>query len=116
MKLPAVGEAEVPEAKMVLYLLNPEHRSGKSKARFFAGHGFAAQRWQELAEALRRHARENDVSKQEATPLGERFVVEGPMTLADGGIAGIRAVWFIEAGERRPRFVTAYPLRRRKQL
>lgn len=116
MKLPAVETAEVPEAKIVLYLLNPEHRSGKGKARFFAGHGFGAERWQELAEALRRHARENDVCKQEATPLGLRLVVEGPMMLADNAIAEIRAVWFIEAGERRPRLVTAYPLRRRRQL
>jgi len=38
------------------------------------------------------------------------------MTLADGAVAGIRSVWFIEAGERRPRFVTAYPLRRTTQL
>src|SRR5438477_8959169 len=30
-------------------LLNPNHRSGKSKARFFAGHGYATERWQELA-------------------------------------------------------------------
>ena len=33
MKLANVNEAEVPWAKIVLYLLNPEHRSGKGKAR-----------------------------------------------------------------------------------
>jgi hypothetical protein len=48
MKLPLVDAAEVPEAKIMLYLLNPEHRSGKSKARFFAGHGFTTERWQDL--------------------------------------------------------------------
>jgi hypothetical protein len=113
VKLPAVNRAEVPEAKIVLYLLNAEHRSGKGKARFFSGHGFRPEQWQGLAEALRRHARENDVAKEETTPLGVRFVVEGPMTLADGAVAGIRSVWFIEAGERTPRFVTAYPLRQK---
>ena len=116
MRLPAVNEAEVPQTKIVLYLLNPEHRAGKGKARFFAGHGFTPERWQTLAEALRQHARENEVSKQEATLLGTRWVVEGSMLMADGSVAGIRTVWFIEAGERTPRFVTAYPLKRSKQV
>ena len=116
MKLPEVNKAEVPKVKIVLYLLNPEHRSGKGKARFFSSHGFTTGQWQGLAEARRQHARENEVAKEEATPLGVRFVVEGPMLLANGAVAGIRSVWFIESGERTPRFVTAYPLRKRKQI
>jgi hypothetical protein len=116
MKLPLVNEAEVPRAKIVLYLLNPDHRSCKSKARFFAGHGYATERWQELAAVLHIHARENDVVKQETTPLGLRLVVEGPLTLRDGVVAQIRSVWFIESGERVPRLATAYPVRQRKQI
>ncbi len=52
MKLPFANEAEAPRAKIVLYLLNPEHRSGKGKARFFASHGFAVEDWQKLAAAV----------------------------------------------------------------
>ena len=98
-----------------LYLLNPEHRSGRSKARFFSGHGYAPERWEEMAEALRTHGRENEVAKQETTPLGVRLVVEGPLTLRDGVVAEIRSVWFIESGERVARLATAYPLRQRKR-
>lgn len=116
MKLPLVNEAEVPRAKIVSYLLDPNHRSGKSKARFFAGHGYAIERWEELAGALRTHASQNEVVKQETTPLGLRLVVEGPLTLCDGVVAQIRSVWFIESGERVPRLATAYPLSQRKQL
>ena len=116
MKMPLVNEAEVPRAKIVLYLLNPEHRAGKGKARFFASHGFAVEDWQKLADALRQHAREHEITKEETVPLGVRFVVEGDMTMPDGAVAGIRAVWFIESGERTPRFVTAYPLKRKKQV
>ncbi len=76
--LPTNPETEVPKARTVLYLLNPEHRSGKSKARFLSGHGYTAETWQELAETLRAHARQNQVARQEPTPLGVRFVVEGP--------------------------------------
>jgi hypothetical protein len=115
MKLPLAIEAEVPRAKIVSYLLNPDHRAGKGKARFFASHGFAVEHWEQLADALRRHAREQEITKQESVPLGTRFVVEGGMTMPDGAVATVRTVWFIESGERAPRFVTAYPLRRKKQ-
>ena len=116
MKLPLENEAEVPRAKIVHYLLNPEHRAGKGKARFFASHGFAVEDWQRLANALRQHSRDHDIAKKETTPLGVRFVVEGDMTMPDGTVAGIRAVGFIERGEWAPRFVTAYPLKRKKQV
>ncbi len=116
MKVPRIDEAEVPRAKVVLYLLNPEHRAGRSKARFFSGHGYAAERWEELAEALRTHGRQNEVVKQERTPLGVRLVVEGPLALRDGVVAQIRSVWFIESGERTARLVTAYPLRQRRRI
>jgi uncharacterized protein DUF6883 len=116
MKLPLANEAEVPRAKIVLYLLNPEHRAGKGKARFFASHGFGVEDWQKLADALRQQARDHEITKEEMTPLGARFVVEGDMTMADGAVAAVRAVWFIERGERIPRFVTAYPLKRKKQV
>jgi hypothetical protein len=114
MKVPFIDEAEVPRAKIVLYLLNPEHRAGRSKARFFSSHGYAAERWEEMAAALRKHGRENEVAKQEPTPLGVRLVVEGPLALRDGVVAQIRSVWFIESGERVARLATAYPLRQRK--
>ena len=116
MKLPLADEAEVPRAKIVLYLLNPEHRAGKGKARFFASHGFDVDDWETLAEALRQHACNHEITKEETVPLGLRFVVEGDMTMPDGAVAGVRAVWFIERGERTPRFVTAYPLKRKKQV
>jgi hypothetical protein len=116
MKLPLADRAEVPKAKIVLYLLNPEHRAGKGKARFFASHGCNVDDWETLAKALRQHACGHEITKEEATPLGARFVVEGDMPMPDGAVAGVRAVWFIERGERTPRFVTAYPLKRKKQV
>jgi hypothetical protein len=69
MRLPVAEEAEVPMAKVVRYLLNPSHRSGKSKARFFLGHGFTADHWQRLAAALRDHAKDNEITKRERTPI-----------------------------------------------
>ena len=56
MKLPDVEKAEVPEAKVVRYLLSITHRAGKSKASFFMEFGFDPDRWEKLAAALKQHA------------------------------------------------------------
>jgi hypothetical protein len=65
MKLPNAQSAIVPERKVTHYLLNPAHVAGGSKARFFLRFGFAAAEWRQLAEALLRHARENEVTATE---------------------------------------------------
>ena len=97
MKVPLADEGEVPQAKIVLYLLNPEHRAGKAKARFFASHGFAVEDWHKLADALRQHARDHEITKEETTPLGVRFVLEGDMTMPDGTVAGVRPYGLLSA-------------------
>jgi hypothetical protein len=58
MKLPNAHLAVVPERKMALYLLNPAHPAGGSKAAFFLSFGFIVSEWQRLAGALLQHARE----------------------------------------------------------
>ena len=44
MKLPDVEKAEIPEAKVIRYLLSTAHRAGKSKASFFMEFGFRPER------------------------------------------------------------------------
>jgi hypothetical protein len=55
VKLPNPDKLIVEREKIVDYLLNPAHRYGASKGRFFATFGFSADKWQELAAALRVH-------------------------------------------------------------
>ena len=114
MPLPQAEIAEVPRAKIVEYLLSLTHRDGRGKAIFFLGYGFSPDRWEVLAEALRQHALKNDITKVEMTPFGQRFVVEGSLLAADGRTPNVRTVWFLDEGETRPRFVTAYPLEAEK--
>jgi Domain of unknown function (DUF6883) len=67
MKLPGVEKSEVPEKKVVGYLLSTTHRAGKGKASFFMEFGFESDRWEELATALKQHAMDNDVVLEEKT-------------------------------------------------
>jgi hypothetical protein len=55
MKLPNAPQARVDRDKVTDYLLNPAHRYGASKARFFMQFGFTLERWEVLADALRQH-------------------------------------------------------------
>jgi len=113
MKLPNVGRAIVPRAKIVDYLLSPTHADGASKAAFFLRFGFAASEWETLANALLRHARETEVTRTKDSPFGKRYMIEGIIHAPDGRTPFVRTIWFVEAGEDTPRFVTAYPLKER---
>jgi hypothetical protein len=112
MKLPNREHAVVPRKKMVDYLLSTTHRDGRHKAVFFSGFGYGADKWEDLANALVRHASDHEVAKQEDSPFGTRYVIEGILVMADGRDAFVRTVWFIDTGADTPRFVTAYPLQR----
>ena len=67
MKLPNADAALVEEVKVTKYLLNPGHRYGASKARFFAQFGFRVEAWEQLALALREHGRQNEVRRVRET-------------------------------------------------
>ncbi len=110
MKLPNAEQAIVPERKVTLYLLNPAHPVGGSKAAFFLCFGFTAGEWQVLAATLQRHARENEVVETEETPHGIRYAVDGPMKAPGGTSLNVRSAWFMDPGSDAPRFVTAHPL------
>lgn len=110
MKLPHLDQVSVPQSKIVDYLLSPTHPEGRSKALFFARFGFTLEACDFLADALRRHAAEHEVAKEETSPFGTRYVVEGILRTPSGRTPRIRAVWFIDGGANVPRFVTAYPL------
>jgi hypothetical protein len=63
IKLPNAQRAVVEQEKIVDYLLNPAHRYGANKARFFAQFGFRPEAWEVLPVALRVHGDENEVTK-----------------------------------------------------
>ena len=110
MKLPNGDQAVVEQAKICEYLLNPAHRFGASKARFFAEFGFTLDAWELLALALKEHGRDNEVAKSKQTGFGPRYEVEGELGAPDGRRPRIRTVWQVDAGEITPRLITAHPM------
>ena len=110
MKLPQADALIVEQEKITDYLLNPAHRYGASKARFFAAFGFRAESWEIFAQALREHGQSHDVTRVIETRFGPRYEVEGELSAPDGRYPRVRTVWQLGAGEAAPRLITAYPL------
>ena len=110
MKLPDADGAIVEREKIVDYLLNPTHRYGATKARFFSAFGFRADKWETLAEALLLHGQTQEVKRSRETSFGPRYEVEGRLRAVDGRAPRVRSVWQRDEGTVAPRLITAYPL------
>ena len=110
MKLSNAEELIVERDKIFDYLLNPLHRYGAAKERFFTSFGFRADSWQILAEALREHGRTHEIVRAYETGFGTRSIVEGELNTPDGRRPRVRSVWQFDEGTIAPRLITAYPL------
>ena len=113
MKLINAHAAQIPKAKIVKYLLSSTHRAGKSKAAFFKRFGFTEKDWEKLLQALRRHAMDHSVVEIEETSFGTRYIIDGILIAPNGLRLNIRSAWFMDRGKKEPRFITAYPLRKK---
>lgn len=66
MKLPKGASAIIPMAKLVGYCLNPNHSSGKHKARVFASVlGIKADNAKDLRQLIAQAALEGDIVQRE---------------------------------------------------
>jgi hypothetical protein len=107
--LPNADLAIVPDEKVRDYLLSPDHRIGRSKARFFSALGFTPEAWPRLRDALLAHAREGTATRGEATVFGQKYTVRGIVEGPSGRAAAVVSAWIVPRGEAAPRLVTAYP-------
>jgi len=108
--LPNREQAYIPEPKLSKYVLSETHAVGKAKAKYFRSLGYTEANANELADALLMIAKSEGVSKKVTTPYGTKYIVEGELVTPSGTTARIRTVWVVEPHDKRPRFVTAYPV------
>jgi hypothetical protein len=107
--LPNAEHAIIDRAKLEDYLLSFSHPVGRFKARFFAGLGFSADRWDILERAFRVQHLSQDADAGVADGFGQPFTIRAILQGPTGRSSVVVSVWFLRAGETMPRFVTAYP-------
>jgi len=110
MQLPNADKAVVDQKKIQEYLLSTTHPDGWSKAQFFLGIGFEAEKWHVFAVSLRRHGQDNSVTDVVESAYGIRYTVDGDLKSPSGHRVRVRTVWIVEKDRKIPRLITAYPL------
>lgn len=107
MKLPNSAQAEIPMQKLLSYCLNPDHPSGKHKARLFASMlGITAENADTLRQLIQTAAVEGEVAQQATTPFGQQFKVD--WTVPDTEDIRLRTIWEITPTNPNPRLISAF--------
>ncbi len=109
MRLPNPDRAWIPREKLTTYLLSTTHPVGSAKAGFFRSFGFNDQNVELLEEELLLVAHTREVVAMTDSAYGTKYEVDGNLGTPSGRTVTVRTVWIVEAGERNPRFVTAFP-------
>jgi len=109
MKLPNRENVFVPLAKLRDYLLSETHTDGRSKARFFRAVGFDEASVDLFAQSLLNIAHDENVIGIVTSRHGVKYVIDGRLHTPSGSFVRVRTIWIVDAGQDKPRFVTAYP-------
>ena len=109
MKLPNTDHAIIDPVKLYGYLLSTSHPIGRFKASFFARLGYTAANWEALDAALREQHLTQSANLVGATVHGRKYEIRAILKGPTRQSAVVLSVWIIRAGERAPRFITAYP-------
>ena len=90
------------------YLLDAEHKRGKSKAALLRLFGYTPENWQVLETDLRQYHLMADVMTVRETAYGNRYEVRAFLHTPDGRSLMVRTIWQIDTGTAYPRFITLF--------
>jgi hypothetical protein len=107
MKLPNGEQAEIAMEKLINYCLNPEHSSGKHKARVFKSRlGITQENAALLLSMIRLAAIEGKVVQQAQTDFGQQFKVD--WTIPDQEGMQLRTIWEVTSANANPRLISTF--------
>jgi hypothetical protein len=109
----AIVEVDLPEAKFIRYLLNPDHKDGAGKAKYFREVlAIGADDWRYLAAQLYEGLRRTEFSELKVKTwedgFGASFNCVLPITGLNGRIAQVFTNWIMRPGQI-PQLSTARP-------
>ena len=99
------------EGKLKGYALNPEHPTGKHKARVFkAALGFTQEDAENLERQIREQVKVCEWKESKKTDFGKKYTVDVKVLGNNGKTATVRTGWIIGVNESSPRLTSAYVL------
>lgn len=111
MLLPNTARAIIAPEKIHRYLLSSRHPLGRHKAAFFQSLGYSRDKWEALADDLRKFL-VFEANETQASRYGRKFEIRGALHGPNGASADVVTIWMLRYREDFPRFVTAYPEKR----
>ena len=102
----------IARSKVERYLLSESHPVGGAKARYFRSRGYGVEDPARLEQDLLEVASKGEVTSEERTKWGTKYVVVGEIVAPDGHSLFLTTVWLLRDATG-PELVTAYPQTRR---
>jgi hypothetical protein len=112
--LPNREQARIDPRKLRDYVLNEHHEIGRHKAAFFAQMGYAAERWQELEQDIRRQHLTRPAEPGQPSAYGQKYTITAVLTGPRGEPRWVTSVWIVRHGSDVPELVTLEPAARQK--
>jgi hypothetical protein len=108
-RFPPDTEVDIPDEKLLSYILSEAHPVGKWKAGFFRRFGIDSKNFDVLRSQLVDVLLNNDIVQEFENPYGIKYVVDGIVRVPSGAVLELRTVWARDKGSTTVRFVTTYP-------
>jgi hypothetical protein len=106
--LPNAKNAVVDIRKLRDYSLNPNHSTGKDKARLFSSIlGMTAENAEELRQIILEQVKIQEACLNKSDQHGQRYYVDFTL-IRENKSANIRSCWIIEPGSDFPRLTSCY--------
>lgn len=108
--LPNAENAVIDIRKLRDYSLNPNHATGKDKARLFSSIlGMTAENAEELRQIILEKVKTQEVSLNRYDEYGQRYTLDFTLQWQNRS-ATIRTGWIIKSGSEIPSLTSCYPL------
>lgn len=107
--LPNREKAEIPDKKLLDYMLNPDHPKGGSKAVVFRNVlGYTKENAQDLASAFRKGLNSWKATERKPQKHGRPYEVKMLLSGPTGRQATVKTGWIMDDGSDHPRLTSAY--------
>ena len=108
--LPRASEARIPEDKLKGYVLNPDHPTGRHKARMFrSALGIEQDDWEYLRDQILERLPDCPVAAIRLEPWGRLYEVRMTIDGLNGESHRVLTAWALE-GDKPPSLATLYVL------
>lgn len=109
MMLPNGEHARVSLGRLRDYNLNPDHPTGKHKARVLAAAlGFTQTNARQLQTILKRIAHTHPAIEGAQDEHGQRYTIDFELENQQDELVTLRSGWMIDVGETIPRYLTVF--------